>query len=296
MFAIVAVLALVEFTFNWHPWSMIGPFNELYGNWGGIQVRGGLSRTEGAFGHSIALGCALALSLPFVMAAKLRARTRFALVCLLLGATLVTLSRGALLSAGLSLVLVVVFGGRRYGTEERRTGALALLVGALVTLPALSSVLAAAGEEAGRSAEYRGRLLDLIAAMQPLGLSDQGHTAVNGERTVGGFQSIDSQFILTGITYGWIVLVLGLVLLLLAAVVVIVGRASPGIIAIIGQLPALTSVALITQYNIYFWFVAGLGVAALAQYNQQDRDALAASDRQLLLAAPEGHSLLNRWP
>ena len=279
MLTIVAVLALVEFAFDWHPWSLIGPNNQLYSIWGGIQGRGGLSRAEGAFGHSIALGCVFALTLPFVLAANLKARTRFALSCLMVGATLVTLSRAALLSAGLSLLLIVVFGGRAYGAESRRTALMVVLVGALVTLPALSSVLAAAGDEAGRSAEYRGRLLDLIAAMEPLGLSGQGRTQVNGERYIGKFQSIDSQFILTGITYGWIVLLLGLALLLLAAGVVIVGRASPGIIAIVGQTPALASVALITQYNIYFWFVAGLGVAALAKYNQEDSDALAASER-----------------
>ena len=50
--------------------------------------------------------------------------------------------------------------------------------------------------------------------------------------------------------------------------------------AIVGQAPALASVALITQYNIYFWFVAGLGVAALAQDNQEDKDALGAIHRE----------------
>jgi len=289
----VAVLALVEFVFDFHPWSLVGPYNQLYSIWGPIQGRGGLSRAEGAFGHSIALGCALALSLPFVLAARLKPWVRFGVCCLLFGATLVTLSRGALLSAGLSLVLVVVFGGRRYGAEPRRTAFLVLLVGALVSLPALSNVLAAAGDEAGKSADYRGRLLDLVAAMEPLGLSGEGRTAANGERYIGSFQSIDSQFILTGLTYGWMVLLLGLGLLLLAAVLVIAGRASPGVLAIVGQAPALASVALITQYNIYFWFIAGLGVAALAQYNQQDREARAASDH-LLVLPPAERSLLGR--
>lgn len=196
--------------------------------------------------------------------------------------TLVTLSRGALLSAGLSILLVAVFGGRHYGAEPRRTALLVLMVGALVSLPALSSVLAAAGDEAGKSADYRGRLLDLISAMEPLGLSGAGRTAANGERYIGTFQSIDSQIILTGLTYGWIVLLLGLGLVLAAAVLVIVGRASPGIIAIVGQVPALASVALITQYNIFFWFVAGLGVAALAKANQEEKEALAQGDRELL--------------
>lgn len=283
MFAIVAVLALVEFVLDWHPWSLTaGPHNEIYAIWGPIQGRGGLSRSEGAFGHSIALGCSLALTLPLVLAARLRPWVRFALACLMIGATLVTLSRGALLSAGLSILLVAVFGGRRYGAESRRTAVVVLVVGALVSLPALSSVLASAGDEAGKSADYRGRLLDLIGAMDPLGLSGQGRTAANGERYIGTFQSIDSQIILTGLTYGWIVLLLGLGLLLAAAVLVIVGRATPGIIAIVGQAPALASVALITQYNIFFWFVAGLGVAALAKANQEEKEAMAKDDRELL--------------
>jgi hypothetical protein len=282
MFAIVAVFAIVEFVLDWHPWSLIGPHNELYAIWGPIQGRGGLSRSEGAFGHSIALGCSLALTLPFVLAARLRPWVRFALACLMIGATLVTLSRGALLSAGLSILLVAVFGGRHYGAEPRRTATLVLVVGALVSLPALSSVLAAAGDEAGKSADYRGRLLDLIGAMDPLGLSGQGRTAANGERYIGTFQSIDSQIILTGLTYGWIVLLLGLGLVLAAAVLVIAGRASPGVIAIVGQIPAMASVALITQYNIFFWFIAGLGVAALAKANEEDTEALAQGDRELL--------------
>lgn len=287
MVSIVAFLALVEFVFDWHPWSLLGPFNEIYSIWGPIQGRGGLSRSEGAFGHSIALGCSLALALPFVLAARLRPWVRLALACLLIGGTLVTLSRGALLSAGLSMVLVAVFGGRAYGAEPRRTAVIVLLIGSLISLPALSSVLAAAGDEAGKSADYRGRLLDLVSAMEPLGLSGQGRTAANGERYIGTFQSIDSQIILTGLTYGWIVLLLGLVLLLAGAVLVVAGRASPGVIAIIGQAPALASVALITQYNIFFWFVAGLGVAALAKYNMEDKDSLAEVDRQLLHSSIE---------
>jgi hypothetical protein len=67
---------------------------------------------------------------------------------------------------------------------------------------------------------------------------------------------------------------------------VIIGRATPGIIAIVGQAPALASVALITQYNIFFWFIAGLGVAALAKANQEEKAARVQGERELLPSGP----------
>lgn len=269
-FAAVGLFSVIEFVFDWHLWSQLGPRNNLYAIWGSIQYRGGLPRSEGAFGHSIALGCSLAMSLPFIFAARLKPWLQYVLAVIVLGGTLVTFSRGALLSAGLTCLMIAVFGGRDYRADTRRTAVYVLLTGVLVTLPALSNVLAAAGDEAGTSADYRGRLLDLISAMAPLGISSQDRTAATGEHYIGNFQSIDSQFILTGLTYGWIVLLLGLGLLAMGAVLIILGRATPGVIAVVGQLPALASVALITQYNILFWFVAGLGVAALALHRERD--------------------------
>ncbi len=273
-FSIVGGLSIAEFLLDFHPWSLLGPRNGIYAIWGPIQYRGGLARSEGAFGHSIALGSSLALAVPFIFAARFRGWVRYGLAVVVLGGVLVTFSRGALLSAGLSCLLVAVFGGRDFSRDSRRTAVMVVLSGALVSIPALSTVLAAAGDEAGTSADYRGRLLDLISAMAPLGVSSQQRTNFSGERYIGTFQSIDSQLILTGLSYGWIVLLLGLAILVAGALVIIAGRATPGVVAIVGQAPALASVALITQYNILFWFIAGVGAAGLAAHRLRDQDIM----------------------
>jgi hypothetical protein len=55
-----------------------------------------------------------------------------------------------------------------------------------------------------------------------------------------------------------------LVLLILAVGWCLLGRASAPTIAIVAQLPALSTVALITQYHVFFWFTLGLAVGAEA--------------------------------
>ena len=55
----VAVLAIIEFVTGWHGLASWGPANATRASWQQIQVRGGLERSEGAFGHSIASGSVL---------------------------------------------------------------------------------------------------------------------------------------------------------------------------------------------------------------------------------------------
>ena len=59
---------------------------------------------------------------------------------------------------------------------------------------------------------------------------------------------------------------LAVVLLLLAILVgsVVIGRATPASVALVAQIPAFATVALITQYAAFVWFAAGLAVSAYA--------------------------------
>ena len=51
------------------------------------------------------------------------------------------------------------------------------------------------------------------------------------------------------------------VLLVIAAGAVILGRASAATLAVAAQIPSLVTVALITQYSVFLWFVVGVAVA-----------------------------------
>jgi hypothetical protein len=256
-------LGILEFLLDFHLWSLIGPKNALYQIWGSIQYRAGLPRSEGAFGHSIAFACTLALVIPMIFAARLSTWMRLALTAAVMGGIVFSFSRGGMLSAALCLVLVALFGGPSFAKQARNTALLGLTGATLLILPFITQVLALAGSEASDSAGYRGQLFDLVATMPMVGAAASSVT-LDGQRYYAGFRSIDSQLILTGLTYGWLVMLIGAVLVFLAAVVVVRGQATPAMLSVVGQIPAILSVAAITQYSMAFWFTVGLAVAGQA--------------------------------
>ena len=273
MFAVVSVLAIIEFTRGWNPFVELARPNALYQTWGTLQERGGITRAEGAFGHSIALGASAAMAIPLTLASSLRPRTKAVLVGLMLGCTVVSFSRTGMISALVGIVLSVLF--LREGLTVRARVAIvtvcALLAVALI--PFVGSVFAAAGDEATGSAAYRGRLTSLIPDMAVLGFSPAAHRTPAGDLYMGNFRSIDSALILFGLTYGWLPLAFVTMLLLGAIVTVLSGRATAPTISLVAQIPALATVALITQYGIFVWFMAGLALAA-----QSERSVAARGD------------------
>lgn len=261
IFTVVAGLAVLEFFLGWNPFVTLGPANDLHVKWGNLQGRGSLVRAEGAFGHSIALGCSLALALPLTMAASLRVRTRLLMVVVLLGGVAVTISRISMLCAVLSVLLTTAFAAGI--PRQLKVGILALLaVAGAVLAPSFVAIFQSAGDEATNSANYRGDLLQLVPDIHSLGVSSAAYRSPTGELFFGRFQSIDSQFLFTGLTYGWFALISGLVLLAAGVIIVVLGRATPATVAVIAQIPALATVALITQYSMWFWFMAGLAVCS----------------------------------
>lgn len=265
LFTLVSSLAIIEFVTHWNPFVQLSRPNALFLAWSPLQERGGIVRAEGAFGHSIALGSSVAMMIPTTLASSLRPRTKSAMVALMVGCTVVTFSRTAMIGAVLGVVMSVIF--LREGLSARVRGAVvvASVTLAAFAIPFVASTFAAAGTEATGSADYRGRLISLVPDMSIVGFSPAAHRSATGELYIGNFQSIDSSLILFGLTYGWLALVFALVLLAGAVVMILARRASAPVLSVVAQIPALATVALITQYAVVFWFVVGLALYAQAE-------------------------------
>lgn len=276
VFTVVSLGALAEFLLSWNPFVEITAANDLYATWGPLQERGGLLRAEGAFGHSIALGACLAMAIPLTLASAFRLRTRALMTAAMLSATLVTFSRVAMVCAVLAVVLSLLLLREELSRAVRAAVALGLAVAGVLLVPFVAATFSAAGDEATNSAAYRGDLTSLIPDISVLGYATSAYRTTAGELYFGRFHSIDSALILLGLTYGWLALAAALALLLAAVWLVVAGRASAPTIALVAQLPALATVALITQYAMVLWFVAGLAVTA--QVERQAR-LLAGSRR-----------------
>jgi len=274
----VSVLAVLESLLRWNPFVTVVANNVDYRTWSPLQQRGSLLRVEGAFGHSIALGTSIALVLPLVLGSSLRTRTKVVMVAAMLSAVVLTLSRIGIVCSVLALVLFVVFS--RGGLTARARAVLSgvLVVGVLAATPSLLSVFERAGPEPSLSAVYRSQLTELVPYVSVLGVAPNQHRTPTGEVFFGSFRSIDNALILLGLNYGFVALALALVLLVGAVLAVLARTATPPVVAVAAQLPAVASVALITQYEMLFWFVAGLALATRTgrKADQQPRSAAGA--------------------
>ena len=261
-FTVVAVLTLVEFATGFNPFVLVPGSGSLHQIWSTIQVRGGQARAEGAFGSSIALGAGLALAVPLTLAAPFKPALRLAMVVLMLAASVVTFSRIGLVTAVIGLVVTVLLLRGALPLRLRATVSVGLAVVALASSSLLDRVFTAAGTEASDSASYRITLLELVPTMRPFGSATSMYRLPTGERFFGSFHSIDNALLLLGLTYGWVPLAFVVGLFLLGLGCLASGRVTAPTIAVLAQLPAFGTVALITQYSTLTWFVAGLAVFA----------------------------------
>jgi len=261
-FTVVAVLALAEAVTKVDVFSHIPGSGSLRAAWAPIQIRGGVARVEGAFGHSIALGGCLATAVPITLAARLRPVVTVGMVALMAAATVLTFSRIGMVTLALGLLLTLVFLPSALGVRLRVALAVSTGLVALAVLPYATRVFGAAGDEATNSAAYRGNLLSLLVDARWLGLSASSYRAPDGRVWFGTFRSIDNALLLLALNTGLLSLACALLALVLAAVAVVTRRGTAPTIALVAQVPAFASVALITQYATWVWFVAGLAVAA----------------------------------
>lgn len=259
-FTVVSVGALAEFLWSWNPFVGLTAGNRMFATWATLQERGGMTRAEWAFGHSIALGSAVGLAIPFALASRFPFWARGGMTLLMLAATVVTFSRVSMIGAVLAVLLSLAFLSHEVSRRTRWTVAGLLAVAAAVAIPLVSRVFESAGAEATASAGYRGRLLSLVPDISVIGMAPTASWTPAGELRFGNYGSIDSAVLLLGLRYGWLALALGVALLLGAVAMLLVGRATPALVAVVAQIPALATVALITQSAMLFWFVAGLAV------------------------------------
>ena len=279
VFTAVAVLAIIEYLTGWNPFVGLVVGNSLFAQWGPIQERGGILRAEGAFGHSIALGSSLALAIPLAIGSKFPGVVRLLMVVVMLVATVLTFSRTSIIGAGLSIILCLLFLPGLASVRARIVMIATAVVATLAVMPLVLSVFTDAGDEASGSAQYRVDLISLIARMNLVGTSAAVRRAPTGELYFDNFQSIDSQLILTGITAGFLAVIVVVVALAYAVVLVVSGRARVSTIAIVAQIPALATVALITQYSTVLWLVIGLTAADFAARASAARAAQLAPAR-----------------
>ena len=259
----LSLFAIMESLTGFHPFKDLNTSSPL-GFWAHIQVRGGRDRSEATFGHAIALGSFLALAAPFVLA-HLRWR-RLGFVIIALG-VLATLSRGSMLALGLVVTLTFM---PRLGLPALawRKGGTTLLLGALtlVLYPITEGVALQSSAELDSTANYRSSLLSLIHLAHPFGLAEGTqyresiHTFIFG----GYFGSIDNAPLALALTQGWLPLLPLLVGVAGAVFVYLRGQAGPAHIALLGQIPALITVALITQWGPLVWLIAGWAVSEAA--------------------------------
>ncbi len=264
VFGAVAVLALVEFALSWNPFVGFGRAGPEYQSWGPIQYRGGLPRVEGAWGHSIALGSAMAMSIPLMLASRLRSGWKVLLLALMLSVAMLSFSRIAQLTAVLAVVLSI-YALAPVLRRSVRVIILALLaVGAVFGYGYVTEVYGQSGDEFAKSAAYRADLTELIGEIAFFGQSSAVGRTAGGSLTFGDFQSIDNAMLLLGLKHGWLALLAAIGLAVCVLALTLLRKAEPPTVALASQIPTLFAVALITQFGMYLWFVAGLAVAAQA--------------------------------
>lgn len=269
---VAAALALIEVFTEANFFILMKQDNSLYSIWGTLQMRGDRLRAEGAWGHSIALGCALAMCSSFVLAAPWKPVVRLLGVLLISTATVLTLSRTAMSVLALALALSVVL-LPRVGLLTRGLVVVLGCIGVLAGGPLVISVFSE--QEAEASAGYRTDLFSLFAYVKPVGSAHSFLGVTDGGQYLGNFaKTIDNAFLLVALRLGWVGFAAFCLTILCAIILPLLHRrVTPAMIAVAAQVPGLFTVALITQFGMFFWFAVGLTVGWDVLRGQGGEDA-----------------------
>ncbi|MFC9553283.1 hypothetical protein ACFTWF_20755 [Rhodococcus sp. NPDC056960] len=264
--AIVAVVgvgcglwSILEFAFGLHVFES----SSAVDYWASIQTRGSYERSEASFGHAIALGATLALSVPFVM--QLRRFRGLCLVILALG-TLATFSRGPMLAFGLSMLLNI-FASHRIRFKTLPMAGLAVVgVAYWYTVDALQAD-ETAGNQLNGSDAYRGlTFARTVETLNPIGLADGTvYNPITQKTSYSGITTVDNAPLLIALRFGWIpALILVILLIVLSWRVISRVATAPAAIALVAQIPVLLTAALLTQWQVFVLFAAGVAVTEMA--------------------------------
>jgi hypothetical protein len=271
--SLVAMLAVIEFLLQWHPFVNLNSMSTQFEYWHAIQVRDGTDRSEWAFGHSIALGGSLALSIPFIVRSSYSSATKIALLLCVGAGIVTTASRGAFIAAGLTAVICMVYVSKAR-VLRTATLSIALILGVVATSTLgrfVHTWTRGGSKEEQWSYDHRDDLYTTyLPAIEWFGKSPIYRTDGSG------YYSTDSALLRIGLQFGWAVLVLAIIALAFSSFRVIAGRASTPEIALVGQLPLFTTVALITQYQSLIFIVAGFAVY-MASAREQSPDLASTS-------------------
>lgn len=266
VFAIAAVLLIIESLTATNLWTTYaGLPNGQFAIWGSIQIRGGVGRAEGAFGHSIAAGVSLAIAAVLTLDSRLKPWLRISCIAVMSLAILLTLSRLGMVTAALGLALGVVLARLSMPLWARGAGVVVLLAGAAAYVAGAADIFAESGDEAANSASYRLWILDLLPTLQPFGYATSFARDSTGGYSFGQYASIDNAVLRFALVSGWIPAILLLVMLLYLVLRVFSREMGVAGVAVVAQIPAIFSVALITQYAMVFWIAAGLAVSELVR-------------------------------
>lgn len=275
MLAIVGGFAVIELLLSWHPfvtWTVDWNSKSVeYQTWRHVQTRAGSDRSTWAFGHAIALGGSLALSIPLIARSSFRSSWKV-LMLVAVGAGIITTgSRGALLAAALTGSLTLAYTARAHAVRILVMligAATALVIGPQVT-PAIEEWAAGASTEEQGSAYFRSYLYETyLPKIQWFGRSPDffNSTALR--------DSIDSALLYIGVNWGWIITGIIVLPLLVVVLRVVSSHASAAEIALTGQIPLFLTVALLTQYESLIFIFAGLAVQLATTEQTKHEEAL----------------------
>ncbi|MGO1488735.1 MAG: polysaccharide biosynthesis tyrosine autokinase [Arachnia sp.] len=264
VFPPIAIVLIFESFSGLNPWQAYLPLDNFqFTQHVDQQLRGGVVRAEGPYGHSIAAGSALAVMAVLTLDARMRSWVRVVLIVFSGAGILVTLSRISLVTLVLGVVLTLVF-ARTSLTRVAKGWILGTFaVFGAVGYSLLQGVFAESGAEASNSASYRIWLLDLVGTLRPVGYATAFERATSGATSFGGFRSIDNAVLFYALTNGWIPALVLIVLIVPAGIRLLRRRGGVGTAVLLAQVPALFSVALITSYSYVFWFSAGLAATEI---------------------------------
>lgn len=264
----LSIFALLQFVTRFDV-ATVFPFNiaNTQAFWMGLQERGGFSRAELTFGHSIALGGTLALLLPFVAFKDERKGGGSSVwqIALVLAGVAATMSRASMLGAlaVLSAAILVL----RISALTRLIMVALVSGGAWAALQYFDNLArSSAGTEVNDSSSYREGLVDLMAVVEPMGLAPGGAPSTDGVTYKWlGYYSIDNSLLYVALYAGGIAAVLYVATLCLALARLTLRRSPTGnafALALLSQVPLIVTVAPITQHQAILWFFIGLATTA----------------------------------